>query len=75
MTITVDMEEAKTQLSNLVMSVSKGDTVIIASGGVPVARLEPVEKNTKRQLGFVKCTLPESFFDPLPEEELTAWGL
>ena len=30
----------------------------------------------KIQLGFVKGPpLPESFFDPLPEEELQAWGL
>jgi len=42
----------------------------------------PVEDNTsetpkrKRQLGFVKVPpLPESFFEPLSEEELQAWGL
>ena len=30
----------------------------------------------KIQLGFVKGSpLPESFFDPLPEEELRSWGL
>ena len=30
----------------------------------------------KRRLGFIKLPpLPESFFDPLPEEELQAWGL
>ena len=30
----------------------------------------------KIQLGFVKgASLPESFFDPLPEDELRAWGL
>jgi len=35
------------------------------------------EKN-KRQLGFLKekiPSLPDSFFDPLPEEDLQAWGL
>ena len=33
-------------------------------------------KKQKIQLGFVKgVPLPESFFDPLPEEELQAWGL
>ena len=31
---------------------------------------------TKRKLDFVKAPpLPDSFFDPLPEEELQAWGL
>ena len=32
-------------------------------------------KNQKRKLGFVAGHLPDSFFDPLPEEELQAWGL
>ena len=32
--------------------------------------------SSKRQLGFVKAPpLPESFFDPLPEEEMQAWKL
>ena len=26
-----------------------------------------------RPLGFVHYSLPESFFDPLPEEELEGW--
>lgn len=26
-----------------------------------------------RPLGFVRYFLPESFFDPLPEEELEGW--
>ncbi|MCL2636993.1 MAG: hypothetical protein FWD48_01355 [Oscillospiraceae bacterium] len=33
-------------------------------------------KSAKRPLGFAKgAEVPESFFDPLPEEELQAWGL
>ena len=35
-------------------------------------------KPQKRQLGFLKGVvppLPDSFFDPLPEEDLQAWGL
>ena len=42
----------------------------------------PAEDNSseaqkpKRKLGFVKLPpLPESFFDPLPEDEIKAWGL
>ena len=34
-------------------------------------------KRQKRQLGFLKGIvppLPDSFFDPLPEEDLKAWG-
>jgi hypothetical protein len=42
---------------------------------------EPVPeepKPLKRPLGFLKDKvppLPDSFFDPLPEEDLQAWGL
>jgi len=35
-------------------------------------------KSQKRQLGFLKNLvppLPDSFFDPLPEEDLKAWGM
>ena len=35
-------------------------------------------KPQKRRLGFLKDKvppLPDSFFDPLPEEDLQAWGL
>jgi len=35
-------------------------------------------KPQKRQLGFLKDKvppLPDSFFDPLPEEELQLWGV
>jgi prevent-host-death family protein len=75
MTINVNMQEAKTQLSKLVISANRGDTVIIANRGVPVATLEPVKKAMTRQLGFIKCPLPDSFFDPLSDEELNSWEL
>ena len=46
---------------------------------VIILPLESSANETKKQkirLGFVKGPpLPESFFDPLPEEELQAWGL
>jgi len=35
-------------------------------------------KPQKRRLGFLKETvppLPDSFFDPLPEDDLQAWGV
>jgi prevent-host-death family protein len=74
MPLTVNMQDAKTQLSRLVAIAVKGETVIIANRGVPAVKLEPVDKPKKRQMGFVKGTLPESFFDALPEEA-KAWGL
>lgn len=41
--------------------------------GKPCARLVPLEEKRERPLGFLKGTLPESFFDPLPDDELAAW--
>ena len=40
--------------------------------------LKSDESKKERPLGFLKNKippLPKSFFDPLPEEELQAWGL
>ncbi|MEJ7741391.1 MAG: type II toxin-antitoxin system prevent-host-death family antitoxin [Nocardioidaceae bacterium] len=41
MTISVNIHEAKTHLSRLLDRVSKGERVIIAKAGVPVADLIP----------------------------------
>jgi prevent-host-death family protein len=75
MSITMNIQEAKTNLSHLVAAATAGDEVIIANSGVPLVKLEPVSKPKKRQLGFVQGHLPDSFFDELPEEELKAWEL
>jgi len=69
----VNVHEAKTQLSKLLERIEAGEEIIIARAGVPVARLTPVEPPKKRTLGFVDAKVPESFFDPLPDEELGAW--
>jgi prevent-host-death family protein len=73
----MNMQEAKTNLSKLVKAAQTGDEVIIANRGTAVVRLVPVEKKEKRTLGFVKSggDLPDSFFEPLSEEELRLWGL
>ena len=72
---TVNIQEAKTHLSRLVNAAAHGEEVVIAHRGVPVVRLEPIMQPGKRPLGFVKGSLPESFFDPLPDEELQDWAL
>lgn len=40
----VNMLEAKSQLSKLVQAAQKGENVVIAKNGVPVARLLPFQK-------------------------------
>ena len=73
--VTVNVHEAKTHLSRLLAKVEAGEDVVIARNGTPVARIVPVKRRGKRQFGSMKgrIKLDESFFDPLPEEELAAW--
>lgn len=73
MAIQVNVQEAKTHLSRLLAQVEAGEDVVIARGGRPVARLAPLEPPATRETGFVDYAVPDSFFDPLPEEELARW--
>jgi antitoxin (DNA-binding transcriptional repressor) of toxin-antitoxin stability system len=72
----VTIHEAKTSLSRLIRKAAGGEEIIIARGSIPVAKLIALgEVKRKRQPGSMKGTLqvgPE-FFDPLPEDELSAW--
>jgi prevent-host-death family protein len=73
--ITVNVHEAKINLSRLLAQAEAGEDVVIARNGKPVARIVCVQKHGKRQFGSMKgqIKLDDSFFDPLPEEELAAW--
>lgn len=71
----VNVHEAKTHLSRLLARVEEGEEIVIARNGTPVARLVRCQKRGKRRPGTMKglIKLDDSFFDPLPEEELAAW--
>lgn len=73
MTRVVKVQEAKTRLSALLAEVEAGAEIVIARGDVPVARLVPIAKPGPRAMGFVAYRVPETFFDPLSEEELATW--
>ncbi|HLZ30389.1 MAG TPA: type II toxin-antitoxin system Phd/YefM family antitoxin [Chloroflexota bacterium] len=73
MSETVNVHVAKTRLSSLLDRVARGEEIIIAKAGKPIARLVPLAP-VKRPLGFVQAAIDAAFFDPLPEEELAAWG-
>jgi prevent-host-death family protein len=70
---TVNIHEAKTHLSRLVAAVMAGETIVLAKGGKPCAKLVPLETAAKRKLGFVSGHLTDAFFEPLPPDELAAW--
>ena len=73
----VSVHEAKTNLSRLIAQVEAGGEVVITRNNKPVARLVregPARK--KPLLGALtgEVTFDDSFFDPLPEEELVRWN-
>ena len=71
----VNVHKAKTELSRLLVRVEAGEDVVIARRGQPVARLVACAARVKRQPDVLKgkIVVPDTFFDPLPEEELAAW--
>ena len=73
MTKTVNVHEAKTHLSRLLEEVARGDDVVIARAGEPVAKLVSVHGPQERRLGFVEGSITDAFFDALPDKELSAW--
>ena len=75
MTVTVNVHEAKTNLSRLLAQVESGDDVVIARNGTPVARLVRCSPLGTPQFGSWKgrIVVDDSIFDPLPEEEIEAW--
>jgi prevent-host-death family protein len=71
--VQVNVHEAKTNLSRLLERVAAGEEIVIAKAGKPVARLSPIGKPGGRQPGLAKGRVTETFFEPLPEDELAAW--
>lgn len=67
---TVNVHEAKTHLSRLLRRVLLGEEIIIARGGVPVARLSPIATHRERVFGTDRGVLvvPEDFNAPLPDD-------
>jgi prevent-host-death family protein len=67
----INIHEAKTQLSKLIVAVEKGNEIIIARYGEPVAKLVPFKSSkTNRKPGSAKGKLnvPPDFFEPLPND-------
>jgi prevent-host-death family protein len=77
MTVTVNIHEAKTHFSKLIEQVRRGEEVIVAEAGTPVARLVPLETVAKkRQPGSAKgrIRIGDDFDDPLPPDIAKVFG-
>ena len=69
----VNIHAAKTHFSRLVERAAKGEEIIIAKAGKPVARLMPLAVPVRRRRpGLLKgkIKIAEDFDAPLPEEIL-----
>ena len=66
----VNIHEAKTHLSRLLMRVAQGEEIVIARAGKPIARLVPVEPKARRILGRDQglFEVPDDFNAPLPDD-------
>lgn len=73
----VNMHEAKTHLSRYLAELTPGDTLLLCNRNEPVAEVRIISKPVRRKprLGFAagKFVVPDSFFDPLPDELLKAF--
>ena len=72
----ININEAKTHLSRYLDLVEKGEVVVLCRRNVPIAELRPLARQptAPRVLGLRDdFEIPESFFEPLPDELLDAF--
>ena len=76
-TTTVNIHEAKTHLSKLVERAAKGEEIIIAKAGKPMARLSPLSSasvENPRKAGWGKDLLKDvdidALFNPALDKEI-----
>lgn len=70
MTTTVNIHEAKTHLSRLLERVRRGERIIIAKAGKPVAVLQAIDERPRRRVPGMdrgRVIIHPDFDDPIPE--------
>lgn len=76
--IRLNIHEAKTNLSKYLDRLAKGEKILLCRRNVPIAEIRPLPPKTgsKRPVGLAKgqFEVPESFFEPLPDDLLDAFG-
>lgn len=74
---TVNIHQAKTNLSRLLARVEQGEEIVIANRGIPVAKLVPFQTSLNRRSSLGRdrgvLTVPDDFNAPLPEAILDAF--
>ena len=73
----VNIAAAKARLSAVLESVERGETVVLCRRNVPIAEIRalPTPPAEERPVGIDRgMEIPDSFFEPLPDEVLRAFG-
>ena len=74
----VNIHDAKTHLSRYVAELKPGEAIVLCKRNQPVAELRAIKKKPLRKprLGIAKgqIKIPDSFFEPLPDEILKAFN-
>ena len=75
--ISMNLNHIKAHLSDCIARVESGETVIICRRNIPVAEIRgiPQANLQPRPIGLLKgqFSVPDSFFEPLPEAVQTAF--
>lgn len=74
--IRLNIGEAKTHLSKVLERVERGETVVLCRRNVAIAEIRPLRKPIEgmRPVGIDRgMVVPESFFEPLPDDLLAAF--
>lgn len=72
----VNVADAKAHLSSYLDRVARGETIVLCRRNVPVAELRPLaqRRTEERPVGIDPgLVVPDSFFEPLPEDVLRAF--
>jgi prevent-host-death family protein len=78
---TIATHEAKTHLSRYLKEVSEGETIVIARGRTPLAKLVPytgASAEVRPKVGQTidaRVAVPDAAFAPLEAEALEEWGV
>jgi prevent-host-death family protein len=74
---TVNIHQAKTNLSRLLSRVELGEEIIISNRGIPVAKLVPFRTALERRSSLGQdrglFRVPDDFNAPLPDDILAAF--
>ena len=77
--IRLNVHEAKTHLSRYIAGLREGETILLCRRNEPVAEIRalPRVRTGPRPIGLARgrFTVPDSFFEPLPDDVLESFAL